>query len=419
MFCKNRFLISLLLAALLQMTAVNAAPSIGGYNVYYGDLHNHCDVDGTSAVGTPTQAYDYARNTAHFDFLGLTPHDHNISSTEWNTLKTAANNANLDGTFVAFRGFEWTSSTLGHIAILNSSDYCTSSQSATNTFAEICTWIGARAEAGCIAFFNHPGRNNSTGVEFNHFVGTPISNLVGMELWNKTQSFSVYYYNDGYYGSDNNKGHFDEALARHWKVGASGSGDNHSGTWGTAQDSRLAILAPSLTHADLLAAIQARRFFSTLDKNIALSFKINDNEMGSTLAGQNNQSLRVLATDGDKEVFTEVMVFNKSHNIIVTWAPNAASVDESLSLDTFAGEYFYAKVKQADGDEAISSPIWISGGQVNTTPVPSDTARDGVSPDNNLEKDGNCGATGFEFVIFFFLGLFRVCLRNRKHVIVR
>lgn len=42
--------------------------------------------------------------------------------------------------------------------------------------------------------------------------------------------YNVYYYNDGYYRGDNNKGYFDEANNRGWTVGASGAGDDHTGT---------------------------------------------------------------------------------------------------------------------------------------------------------------------------------------------
>jgi hypothetical protein len=364
-------------AVILSVFTISGAPSIGGYNVYYGDLHNHCNFDDAGhAAGTPDQAYNYARNTAGMDFLGLAPHDMYITSSEWDALGVAADAATVNGYFVGFRGFEWTTTPLGHIAIVNTGDYCTSTQTATNTFAEISSWIDARP--GCVAFLNHPGRQDATGAEFDHLVIPPAANVVGMELWNKTDPFSVYYYNDGYTSNDNNKSYFDEAISRGWRIGASGAGDNHSGTWGTASPYRLAILANNLTRAELLAALQARRFFSTLDKNIALSFKINGSEMGSTIAGDIGQTLQVMAFDGDGEVFTEVTVFNRSHAIIATSTPNATNVNETFNLNTYDGDYFYVKVRQADGNEAISSPIMVSGGQANTPPACALTAPNGT-----------------------------------------
>ncbi len=98
------------------------------YNVYYGSLHNHTNVsDGT---GTPSQAYAYARDIAGLDFFGIADHAESISSTEWTTIKNTANSYNQDGTFVAFHGFEWSHSTYGHVAVINTTDYCKSSSAA-------------------------------------------------------------------------------------------------------------------------------------------------------------------------------------------------------------------------------------------------------------------------------------------------
>ncbi len=40
-------------------------PSIGGFNVYYGHLHNHSSISDGGAVNTPDNAYNYAKNTGH------------------------------------------------------------------------------------------------------------------------------------------------------------------------------------------------------------------------------------------------------------------------------------------------------------------------------------------------------------------
>jgi len=344
-------------------------PSIGGYNVYYGHLHNHSNVSG--AVGTPATAYNYAKNTAHLDFLGLADHSSQISSAEWTDVKNQANSFNEDGIFATFYGFEWSSGgNYGHVAVVNTDDYC-STTSPTNTFAGLVNWLASRPDG--IAFCNHPGREDDLKREFSHFTTTPSDQVVGMELWNKSTGFSTYYYNDGYTTGDNNKNYYEEANSKGWKIGASGSGDDHSGTWGTAQPYRLAILADTLTRASLLAAMQARRFFSTLDKNLSLSFKINGMEMGSTLIGS-NYTAKIQAADTDGEIFNQVILYDQNHNSVNTWTLNTNIVDVSIDLNTVDGDFYYVKVRQNDGNEAISSPIWISGGAVNQYPSCSITS---------------------------------------------
>lgn len=126
----KQIIVSSTTTLMLVVTTLFSAQSIGGFNVYYGDLHNHCTIDDNHAIGTPADAYAYARNTAGMDFLGLTSHDSYITSTEWTSAGVAADNATVEGSFVGFRGFEWTTGYLGHIAILNSDDFCTSAQTA-------------------------------------------------------------------------------------------------------------------------------------------------------------------------------------------------------------------------------------------------------------------------------------------------
>lgn len=338
---------------------VNDKPhlSIGGYKVFYGSLHNHSTIsDGT---GTPAQAYAYARDNGKLDFFSLADHSNNsgsIDAADWTAMKSAANTYNQDGIFTAFWGFEWTESVLGHVAIINSTDYITTA-APQNTFAGLCSWLNNNE---CVAFFNHPGRQNSTGHEFEHFTTTPTDKIVGMELWNKTDRFNVYYYTDGYFSGDGNLSWYDEALTRGWKIGAAGSEDNHSGTWGTMTPSKLAILSAALTRTELMSALKARRFYSTYDKTLALSFKINGNEMGSTLTA-GVYTFQITASDGESEIFSQVELLKKGV-VVQTWTPNSASPNLTGNLTCIDGDYFYVRVKQADNDEAISSPIWISGG---------------------------------------------------------
>jgi len=335
--------------------------AIGGYNVYYGHLHNHSNVsDGT---GTPDDAYNYAKNTAGLDFFGLSDHAGAINETEWATTKTVADNYNLDGFFTTFWGFEWSHNTLGHVTIINTDDYCT--EESVPTFPGLLSWLNSRE---CAAFLNHPGRQNSTGTEFDHFANTPSDKIVGMELWNKGDNYNMYYYNDGYIANDGNLGFFDEAIVNDWKIGAGGSEDNHTGDWGTRTNYRMAVLAASLTRTDLFEAIKNKRFFSTLDKNLKMSFKINGGEMGSTILGSSGQNLEILVSDDDAEIFTKVELI-KNGNVYITWTPNVSGVNISATLSTSDGDYYYIRVTQADNDKAISSPVFVEGGIINIPPV--------------------------------------------------
>ncbi len=328
-------------------------PVIGNYHVYYGSFHNHSNV--SDGQGTPYEAYRYAKYKAGLDFFSLSDHDINLLNDDnWNTLKATADAANKDGAFAAFWAFEWTNFDY-HLTVINTDTFCINQSEETYSLQSLCTWLDAH---NGIAILNHVFIVDFHGTEFNDFNGSVYEKIVGMELFNQNDPFSFYYYNDGYDTNDNNKGVFDEALTRGFKMGAAGGFDNHLATWGTANDFRLAILAENLTRADLFAAMQARRFFSTLDKNIALSFTIGGNEMGSTITS-GNSALEIHVSDVDREYFTEVFLFDKNHATRRLWKLKTTSVTITDTLNIASGDYYYIKVTQKDGDEAISSPIWV------------------------------------------------------------
>ncbi|HBE42521.1 MAG TPA: hypothetical protein DDW27_15230 [Bacteroidales bacterium] len=329
-------------------------PTIGGYNIYYGHIHNHtCYSDG---LGTPAEAYSYARYVAGLDFFGLADHSDAISSAEWSDTKAQADIANSDGVYTTFYGFEWTSST-DHITVVNTEDYTT--VALNPTFSDLVTWV---SDKNTVAFFNHPARGDYFGYNSYNSAITPSIKFVGMELWNYIHGFSYHYYVDGYIPNDN-KGCFDEALTNGWILGAMGSGDDHMATWGTAQDYRMAILADSLTRTNLFEAMKVRRFYSTLESDIRLSFKINGKEMGSAIpAGSYN--LQIQAADGGGEAFTKVVLYDQDHNRLKTWTPQNCSFTITDNINTVPGDYYYVKVLQADSTgcagQAISSPIFVT-----------------------------------------------------------
>lgn len=325
---------------------------VSQYNVYYGHLHNHSNV--SDGKGSPADAYKYARDVAGLDFFSLADHD-GFSKRKWNRLKRTAKKYNEEGKFIAFWGFEWSSETYGHVTVINTDDYVSSKDPKANNFKEFASWL-SKYEG--VAFFNHPGRNDSSGKEFEHFGTMPNDKFVGIELWNKNQAFETYYYNDGYNKNDKNKGYYDEANLKGWKIGAAGAEDNHKATWGTDVEYKLAVLAKDKTKKSIYDSIKDRRFFSTTDKNIGLSFELNNLQMGSVINKGTFDAI-IKANDVNMEKFTKVIIY-KNGEELYNLPVDAESLDVKQSVKTESGEYYYVKITQKDGDEAISSPIYIN-----------------------------------------------------------
>ncbi len=332
-------------------------PNIGGFNVYFGDLHNHCSY--SDGAGTADEAYRYAHEIGGYDFFGLSDHAELLSNDEWEAMKRKANRYYINDEYVTFWGFEWSSIIYGHINIIGSDNFCSSLNLPTFTFSNLLNWINSNE---CIAFFNHPGYSVITDNEFNHFNNTPSERLAGMEIWNGNAGFYQYFYNDGYYNKDGGLSYFDEAIQKGWYIGAWGGDDTHDENWGT-NPFNVAVLANNLTREELMDAFKARRFYSTLDRNIEMSFKINGSELGSRIAS-GNYTGEIRLHDADNEFFTSIKIIR-----------NGQLSDEYHVFDTLPiipinvnaanGDYFYIIVRQQDGDEAVSSPIYIN----NTIPA--------------------------------------------------
>jgi len=361
----------------MQITpGIYADPPPVVYKVYYGQLHSHTtDSDGgrPDYIGAaPYDAYLYARDTAKLDFFSVADHcsypydpsdpsgkgNDGLTVEEYKLLKETANQANSQN-FVTFWGFEWTSddtswggpATLlgkGHITIINSPDHCEADEPPTNDLNGLVEWM-SDPRRDCIAFFNHPGQY---GYDFDKFLFNYSDKIVGMELWNRDDD----YYDTNYYGN----GSWNDALGKGWYIGASGSGDNHDADWGTLNEWRMAVLAQEKTQRSIYAAMKARRFYSTRDKNLELSFTCNGAQMGSQIAG-GRLDVVIEASDGDGEIFSKIWLF-KNGKKIKNWNPNSTNPYVTTTVNGTKGDYFYVLVEQSGEFKwaAISSPIFIN-----------------------------------------------------------
>jgi hypothetical protein len=303
-------------------------------NVYLGSFHGHSAASDGS--GSPSTVFNWAKSSGNFDFYILTDHAELLTNNEWNTNATVANQYNQDGVFVAMRGFEYSNPFDGHANVFETSGkkgWFLSSNSAFYNWVDSNNGIGQ---------FNHPGDSGS----FNNyaFVTNASDNFKMMETAN---------------GGDRNSsgryiGYFNTALAKGWKLAPTGNLDNHS-----LSDAgvRTGVLATSLTRAGIVDAMRARRLFSADDLYIEVRFSLGDRWMGEVVPGVTGSYTFDLNVVSD-EVISKVELVVKG--VVTTSAtPGTTAVSWRPSINVTADTYAYARVTEADGNVALSAPIWI------------------------------------------------------------
>lgn len=299
---------------------------------YWGDIHSHTAVsDGRL---TPAAAYAYARDIAGIDFFSLTDHLEKISAEEWRECLRAAWEANDEGRFVTFAGLEWTKA-VGHICLYDPIG---------TLWPEDLESLYTSAHGNCVsAKFNHPGWR---GTSFNDFTYSPEGDAV-IQLMEVRGPGELEW--------------FIKALNLGWHLAPDGSDDTHLETWGNNNMWTVA-LAPGLTRANILHALESRRCYSTRDRNCRLLFTLNGAQMGAIIAEpQRAVNLVVEVDDPDAgDVIERIELYADGTNI-QTDEPGLRARRWEVTLTPEPGHhYYFIVVTQADRDLIYGAPIWVT-----------------------------------------------------------
>lgn len=314
------------------------------FNHYYGTLHtqttfsdgghpndSNCAASTTHAAGdfTPAQAYDYARNTAHLDFLGIEDHNHLFENAcpsctaaqiiqRYHDGLAAAATANVDGSFVAFYGMEWgfisTSSfrNEGHVGLFEvpklfgwEPSGCTigvncfyevfTNQAGTSYPAMYTTALANPSQWGSFGQFNHPSDGTKSasgeGVDFDGFTYTtdgddlihsiavisgPAADpsTAGTDTGNRYAGEPV---NGPNYSPFNSIDMYNRALSAGFHVAPAADSDVHCSNYGTSTRDRTVFAATQLTKAALFDAWHHRRMYATSLPTAQMAFTMNTN----------------------------------------------------------------------------------------------------------------------------------------------
>jgi hypothetical protein len=254
----------------------------------HADLHNHTWL--SDGAGDPRQTFACLR-AAGLDVAAITDHSRwasaflgmvgapgwtGIDGRAWRRTASLADAANLDGEFVALRGFEWSHFLDGHMNVWGSQRF-TDPLRTFPTMGRFWRWLEARGSDGLVTF-NHPGTGR---LRFGRFGYRPAlaERLVGLEIFNKTDEYLLK-------GTDRgNQSPLNQCLNAGWRVGLLGVTDEHGADWGHPDGKgRAGLYVHELTRWGVLEALAARRFFASRIKGLRVDAALTSLTAGATLA---------------------------------------------------------------------------------------------------------------------------------------
>jgi hypothetical protein len=264
----------------------------------HADLHNHTWL--SDGAGDPARAFacmrsaglDVAAITDHSRwasaFLGLVraPGWTGIDAQAWRQTAVLADQANVDGEFVALRGFEWSHVQFGHMNVWGSQRF-TDPLRTFPTMGRWWRWLERRGGDG-LASFNHPGTGR---LRFSRFAyrSAMAERLVGLEIFNKT---------DEYLFKDTDRGGqspLDQCLSAGWRAGLLGVTDEHGADWGSPEGKgRAGLYVRELSRRGVSEALAARRFYASRIKGLRVDAALTS--LGASVPGSPERRARMGTT---------------------------------------------------------------------------------------------------------------------------
>ena len=321
------------------------------WNHYAGQLHNHGALSG--GWGSPKEIYAKSAREENMDFFAITDHsdsfanaeagtidaDGSALSSDWAEGKRAAKAAS-GGDFAAIFGYEMSwgeDRNLGHINTFGTSGWQTGDR-----LPNLEAYLAALEDAPLsVNQFNHPGKAFGTFDGFRDHDSRYDRVMQLMEVFGErdTEYFYEYF----------------QALDAGWHLAPTAGSYCYDPDFGSA---RTVVLAGKLSEETLLQAMRRRRVYATQDSDLRMEFQLNGVDMGGFLGKSETMELTARFCDptdgavGKAEVLT-------IHGRVLAAREIAESAGEwNLSLPT-GYPYYLLRVTQADGDVAISAPVWV------------------------------------------------------------
>lgn len=346
------------------------------YNIYFGQLHSHTSY--SDGAGSAEDAYQHASQVKNLDFLAVTDHSNSFDnadsasisdgsmSTEWVEGHALAKQYTTED-FVGLFGYEMTwSNGLGHMNTFNTPGFQSRTQKDYSTYATALQnyYAALKTQTDSISQFNHPGTTFGDFSDFAYY-DEEMDNLITIiEVGNGEGAIG----SSGYFPSYE---YYTRALDKGWHVAPTNNQDNHKGLWGDANTGRSVVLADSLSEDDIYDAMRNYRVYATEDNDLSIMYTLDDNIMGTIMDKSDvgdDVTLKVALTDPtDSSIGKVEVIVNGGLSIA---SKNVASANDTVNFTVPSDySYYYIRVTEADGDIAVTAPVWV--GEVEAVGISS------------------------------------------------
>ena len=296
---------------------MSVSPAFRGLRVYYGDLHNHCNIsyghgDLEDAYANARLQLDFASVTGHAHWPDMPPAEGRLGylveyhrrgferlASIWNRVQEITERHHEEHRFVSFLSFEWHSMRHG--------DYCVYYKGSRGEIIRAPDIVSMRRELSELArrgvdamMIPHhicylEGYRGICWEDFDERF-SPVVEVLSMHGCAEDDDAPRPYLHS--MGPRDGRSSMIQGLLAGEKFGIIGSTDHHSAHPGSHDHGRLAVWAGELTRDGIWEAIQSRRTYALTGDRIELTFSLNGAPMGSILSPSRDRSAEVAETGG-------------------------------------------------------------------------------------------------------------------------
>lgn len=360
------------------------------YHFYYGNIHAHSGYsDGnkdslTSGLYTPYQDFQYANESLHIDFYGISEHNHSgggmANKQNYYNGVADAELATIEDSFVALYGMEWgIISQGGHVLIYGYDSLIGWENNLYDEYVQPTDfhglWDVINSKPNCFGYLAHPTATDYDSLLLKPWDFNADQAVIGLPFRSGPAFSQNITYSNPSTGSY--WARYTQLLKQGYHVGIGLDHDTHYSVFGRSQQGRLGLLAPVLTKNDIMYALRKMHFYSTDDWTVRPDFRVNEQPMGSIIEQSGNPTVFLDVVDLDLSETVDVIFIyagNPGSGVQASLLAQQSGLSTISLTDTLANgetKYYYARIVQADGDEIFTSPIWFTRNDGQTEGVPA------------------------------------------------